>query len=107
MTNNLQQQLTDLMWFVSLHEDAESWALVLKLGEEVGEFNEAVLKMLGYLKHKELKEDAIHEAADIVNVVFSALTVLYSELSVEELMEQFVQAFETKANKYKKILTET
>jgi NTP pyrophosphatase (non-canonical NTP hydrolase) len=92
--------------YVKEYEDAEGWVLSLKLGEEVGEFHEAVLKHYGYLAHKELKEDSIHEAADVVNVIFGALSKLYPELSTDELLMRFSEAFEKKSEKYKRILTQ-
>lgn len=84
-----------------------SWALALKLGEEVGEFQEAVLKDYSFLRHK---EDAGHswlEAADIINVLIGFLAVHYPEMTAQELTEKLYEAIATKGDKYKGILTGT
>lgn len=85
-------------------EDAESWALALKLGEELGEFQEAVLKEYGYLQHKEVKEDPFHEAADIINVLIGFFAVHYPGLSAEQLTEKLYEAIASKGDKYAKVV---
>ena len=85
-------------------ETAPPLALGVKLSEEVGEFSEALLKQQGFLAHKELKEDPIHEAADIMNVLIGALAVMYPEKTPYQLTEELYDAMCSKGEKYERIL---
>jgi len=97
----------EIHWLFELtqkYERGEPLALTVKLGEEVGEFDETVLKHTGYLRHKEVKEDPMHEAADIINVLIGCLTVLYPEKTPFELTEELYEAICEKGEKYERIL---
>ena len=85
-------------------ETAEPWALGLKLQEECGEFSEALLKELGYLKHKEMKEPLIGEVADIINVLLSILAQLYPEKKMEDIVRELRDYMVLKTIKYREVL---
>lgn len=87
-------------------EDGDPNVLTNKLGEEFGEFCEAVLKETGHLRHKELKENSFGEAADIFNTVLSVLGKLHPHMSVEELMYALIQYVNLKREKYERIVKE-
>lgn len=101
---NTREKLVSITDIVQNHEDAPSWALVLKLGEEVGEFNEAMLKELGFLQHKELKEGPLGEAADIIITTISILAVQYKDMPPDELITKLEIEIHRKFEKYKKIM---
>ena len=86
------------------HESSPAMAMGLKLGEECGEVQTAILKDNGFLEHKVLDEDVMHEIADVMNVCCSILTATYPQLSPTELLSQLSQAMEKKADKYSKVL---
>jgi len=86
------------------HENAPDMAMGLKLGEECGEVQTAILKANGFLEHKTLDEDVMHEIADVMNVCCSILTASYPQLPPGTLLYHLSQAMEKKANKYAKVL---
>jgi len=97
----------EVQWLFELtqkQETAVPLVLGVKLSEEVGEFSEALLKACGYLNHKELKEDPMHEAADIINVLIGCLANLYPDKSPHELTEELYGAMCDKGEKYERIL---
>lgn len=87
-------------------DNAPAPILGLKLMEEVGEFGEATLKHLGYLRHKEVKETPFGEAADIVNVVLGMLASMYPDLDSPKIIEELVVQIQHKKNKYESIMRE-
>jgi len=95
-----------LFEMVQTYEDAPSWALALKLTEEVGEFHETVLQDNGYLEHKppKLDEDLFYEAADIINVLIGFLAVRFQQFTPTELAEMLYSAIATKGDKYADVL---
>jgi hypothetical protein len=88
------------------HETAPSYALTIKLSEEVGEFSEIMLHEMGFLKHKdkEWKDTPAEEAADIINVLIGALAVHYPEKSPAELSDELFLAVRKKGTKYARLL---
>ena len=97
----------ECQWLIELTQKNESMpaiALVAKLAEEMGEFAEAVLKEEGYLQHKELKEDPIHEAADVINVLLAVLAQLYPGRNPRYLTEELYNALCDKGEKYERVL---
>lgn len=80
------------------------WALAMKLSEECGELNEAMLKDLGFLQHKGELEGPLGEAADVIIVAISAIAAHCPELPQSALVEQLRTALVEKTNKYKNIL---
>lgn len=86
------------------HETAPPWALALKLGEEVGELQEVVLKNHGFLRHKEIKEDDWHEAADVINVLIGYFSQAYPDLSPHEKTEKLYAAIADKGDKYARVI---
>ena len=88
------------------HENAPSWALTLKLSEEVGEFSEIILKDYGFLHHKnkKWKDTPVEEAADIMNVVLGALSKHYPDKTSDEIEQELFDAMNKKGSKYARIL---
>lgn len=79
--------------------------MTIKLSEEHGEFSEAMLKDLGFLKHKEREpNELMHEAADMVLVLLAALAKHYPENHHEDIAEALSTAIDTKMEKYKRLL---
>lgn len=76
-------------------------ASMAKCQEELGEFSEATLVQLGYLKYKTLKEDSFGEAADVMICVLDTLAAQYPELSSERIMEIFEERVSQKIKKWK------
>jgi NTP pyrophosphatase (non-canonical NTP hydrolase) len=98
-----------IMWLFRISKEKETMpplALTTKLSEEVGEFSETVLKECGYLGHKDLKEDPIHEAADIINVLIGVLSMLYPERNPRYLTNELLEAITKKGKKYERILND-
>jgi NTP pyrophosphatase (non-canonical NTP hydrolase) len=79
-------------------------AMGLKLMEEVGEFAEAINHACGYLPHKNMKEPALAEAADVVQNVICILGRLYPESSADELLATLTYYLETKTDKWEAVL---
>jgi NTP pyrophosphatase (non-canonical NTP hydrolase) len=81
--------------------------LGLKLAEEVGELSEVLLKDNGFLPHKEVKEDAFHEIADIINVCIGILAQSggCKNMSPSDIIDALIAAIETKTKKYASIVT--
>lgn len=96
--------IEDLFDMTQNHETMDPMALGLKLGEEVGEFQEAVLVEHGYLQHKELKEDTLHEAADIICVLIGFLAKHHPNLTSPQLTEMLYEAIAKKGEKYANIV---
>ena len=96
--------INQILEFTKQYETSPSWALALKLGEECGEVNEAVLKDYGFLQHKQLKEDVFHEAADVINVLIGLLVTHYPNLTTEEIGFKLNEALTTKGAKYKRVI---
>ena len=88
-------------------EKGASWALALKLGEELGELQEEVLKDYGYLKHKETKEGVWLEVADLINVLVGFLATHYPNMTAHDLTEKLYESVAIKFDKYERILRES
>lgn len=88
------------------YETATSWAMTMKLTEEVGELNEVMLYEHGYLqyKDKEWKDTPIEEAADILNTVLGMLSKHYPDKTPEEISQELIGASLKKGKKYGRIL---
>lgn len=106
MTNNpnIEDVFCDLLRMTREYEDAPSWANGLKLGEECGEVQTAILVAHGFLEHKTLDEDVMYEIADVMNVCCAILTAHYPDYLPDELLDALAVAMRTKGNKYAKIL---
>lgn len=106
MTNkvSVEETLEGVLNLCRNYESAPDWALGLKLAEECGEVSEAILYANGFIQHKELKEDVLHEVADVINVALGILTQHYPDVAVPELLTQLDAAMKTKNKKYAKIL---
>lgn len=102
--SDFQTTFVDLLSAIKQHETMPDWALGLKLGEEAGEVSEALLKAKGYLRHKELKEDVLHEIADVFNVCLGILVQRYQNKSVDEIFDMLNQAVYKKGQKYINLL---
>ncbi len=85
-------------------ETSPAWALGLKLAEECGEVNEALLRDLGFLRHKEAKEGVINEVADVFNVCLGLLAVHYPNSTPTEICVALEHAMHQKGQKYADIL---
>ena len=88
------------------NEVASSWAMTLKIGEEVGELNEVILYDYGYLqyKDKEWKDTAVGEVADIINTLLGMLQAHYPDKTPEEISQELLEASKNKGKKYGRIL---
>lgn len=105
MTIDLQERMRDALKMTRELETAPDWAHGLKLGEECGEVQTAILKSNGFVKHKELEESVIFEVADVINVCMALLTSHYPDSSVESIVVRLDQAMKQKNKKYYDILT--
>lgn len=101
---SITKQVNDIIDLVQQHETAPDWALTMKLSEECGEFSEAMLKELGFLQHKVVKEGTFGEAADVIIVVLSALAKHYPLLEPSTIVDQLSFSMREKTGKYKRIL---
>jgi len=104
MENNIENVFHNLLEMTQNHEDAPDWAMGLKLGEECGEVQTAILKANGFLHHKTLDEDVLHEIADVMNVCCSILTATYPNLQPIDIIDLLAEAMEKKGRKYAKVL---
>lgn len=104
MNQNYYEQITHIVTITQQHETAPDWALSMKLSEECGEFNEAMLKELGYLQHKVSKEGTFGEAADVIIVVLSALAKHYPDLPPSTIVAQLYSKLCEKTGKYEQIM---
>jgi len=104
MKAQLYEEILSLFALTRELEEGHPLVLNVKLAEEFGEFSESVLHHLGYLQHKEVKEDPIHEAADMINVIIGCLTQLYPDKSPYDLVEDLHVAISEKGDKYERIL---
>ena len=94
----------DLFAMAQEHDTAPSWALGLKLQEEVGEFSEAVLFENGFIQYKTNVGSPMEEAADIMNVVVSALAKIYPNKHPRELNLMLLEAMNKKGAKYARLI---
>lgn len=99
-------ELTEALFeMVQKHDEGtKSWALALKLGEELGEFQEAVLKDYDYLKHKPVGEGVWGEVADIINVLIGFLALHYPEMTATQLTEKLYESVALKGDKYAHVI---
>ena len=104
MSNELGKALEDLILMTHKHETLPSWALGLKLAEEVGEVAEALMVDNGFSRHKVLEEDVLHEVADVINVCIGLVTQHYPDLEPHEISLALTDALIKKGKKYKKVL---
>ena len=102
----LEEQTNYLFKMIQDKEEAPPWALALKLGEELGEFQSNLLHTYGYLHQKEMDEDIFGEAADMINCIIGVLAKLYPYQTPEELTERLKLATYNKGNKYERFLDE-
>ncbi len=75
----------------------------LKVGEEYGEFAEAVLYKLGYLKHKVMKEPPEGEAADLYITVLDTLADIYKKETPAQVLERLNTQLKLKTLKWMSI----
>ena len=101
---NIHKSIYTIMELTKEHETMPDWALAMKLSEECGEVNECVLVENGFMPHKMLKEDTMHEVADVFNVCVGLLVKRYPDQSVDTLMNNFCHALEKKTEKYRHIM---
>ena len=104
VSKDLNKVFLDLLYMAREHDTAPDWAMGLKLGEECGEVQTALLHKHGFLKHKTLDEDVMHEIADVMNVCVAIMTAHYPEHTPDELYEGLVDAMIKKGRKYAKVL---
>ena len=104
MANNLDNVFSDLIKMCREYDDAPDWAHGLKLGEECGEVQECILKANGFLEHKTLKEDVLHEVADVMNTCCALLSSHYPDHLPDELVDALTSAMMKKGTKYAKVL---
>jgi NTP pyrophosphatase (non-canonical NTP hydrolase) len=101
---NIEQTLYTLICMTRDNERMPDYGLAMKLAEECGEVNTAVLKSMGYLQHKTLDEDVMHEVADVINVCIGLLTQHYLKMDEETILNELNKALCRKGQKYKDIL---
>ena len=106
MQTDIEGTIYELLEMTRENETAPDWALGLKLGEECGEVQTALLYANGFLRHKTLDEDVMHEVADVINVCIGLLVQHYSEHSTDYILEWLTQAIDKKGKKYAKVLAE-
>lgn len=102
----MKDKILEIVKTVRDRETFPTWALMMKLGEEVGELNESLLAEFGYLKHKDKEfESPFGEAADVILVVLNVLTTQYKdELTAEEIVAELEKQIHKKFEKYLKRL---
>jgi hypothetical protein len=76
----------------------------LKLGEEYGEFTEALLHSQGLLPHKVMSEPLIGEAADVIICVLDALSGVHGDWTPELLVDQLVNQLNVKSAKWQRVM---
>jgi len=103
-SNNLEEVFRNLLIMCREYDNAPDWAHGLKLGEECGEVQECILKGNGFLKHKTLKEDVVHEVADVMNTCCALLSSHYPDHLPDELLDALTNAMIKKGTKYAKVL---
>ena len=101
---NLQGVFEELLVMTREYDKSPDWAHGLKLAEECGEVSECILKGNGFLKQKTLKEDVVHEVADVMNTCCALLTSHYPEYTPEEILHVLTNAMIKKGTKYAKVL---
>lgn len=75
-----------------------------KLGEEFGEFCEQVLHVYGFNSHKNLDDELLDEAADVIQLVLIVLQKSYPEKTPTELFTELETSVAKKFDKYITIL---
>jgi NTP pyrophosphatase (non-canonical NTP hydrolase) len=79
-------------------------AMGLKLMEEVGELAECINFQLGYLPHKQMKEPAMGEAADVIQNVIAIIAKLYPNHSPTEIVNALEYQLNAKTDKWESIM---
>jgi len=102
---DLEETLMKCLDMTRNYDDAPDWAHGLKLGEECGEVQEAILKANGFLDHKELNEGVVEEVADVINVLMALLTAHYPDLTIYHIATKLDNAMKQKNQKYYEVLT--
>jgi NTP pyrophosphatase (non-canonical NTP hydrolase) len=76
----------------------------LKLGEEFGEFSEALLHSQGLLPHKEMKEPLVGEAADVIICTLDALAGAHPDWAPEYLIDRLNEQLDKKSDKWLRVM---
>lgn len=100
----IEELMIECLEMVRSFDVSPGWAHGLKLGEECGEVQEAILVAAGMCDHKEIKEDVMHEVADVINVCMAILSAEYETVPINELLPQLVAAMQLKNTKYANII---
>jgi len=95
----IEQTIYELMVMTREQESMPDWALAMKLAEECGEVNTAVLIENGFMRHKTLDEDVLHEVADVINVCIGLLTQHYPDTNTATLLRKLNEALIKKGDK--------
>ena len=104
-SKSIEKVFDDLLCMTRYLDHSPDWAHGLKLGEECGEVLECILKGNGFLAHKSLKEDVLHEVADVMNTCCALLTSHYPDMVPDDILDALANAMIKKGEKYKKVLT--
>ena len=104
MSGKIEEAMVECLEMVRTFDVSPGWAHGLKLGEECGEVQEAILVNAGFCDHKELKEGVIEEVADVINVCMAILSAEYETVPLDELLGQLATAMEKKNQKYANII---
>jgi hypothetical protein len=81
-------------------DNSTPFTKIAKLGEEFGEFCEAVSVHNGFSQHKALKEGIFGEAADIINCVVACLVINMPKASDEEILTELKKELKRKLDKF-------
>ncbi len=105
-TTDWNIMIKSLLEMTREYESAPSWAMTMKLTEEVGELNEVMLYEHGFLKYKDKvwKDTPVEESADILNTVLGMLSAHYPDKTPEEISKELFEASLKKGKKYGRIL---
>lgn len=79
-------------------------AMGLKLMEEVGELAECINFELGYLPHKQMKEPAMGEAADVIQNALAILAKMYPDHTPAQIVAALEYQLDHKTNKWESIM---
>ena len=79
-------------------------AMGLKLMEEVGELAECINFQQGYLPHKQMKEPAMGEAADVIQNVLAILAKLYPTHTPDMIVAELEIYLDRKTDKWESIM---
>lgn len=76
--------------------------LTIKLSEEVEEFNEVLLREMGYKLHesKEWKDTTVEVAADIINLLIGILVKHHPDKTPGEISNELYNAIKKSGEKY-------